>query len=46
MSLTDYEIINHILLADAMRDLVIEEVTESEFADILYSQYASSSRLG
>lgn len=47
LSLNDFEItIDHILLADAMRDLVIGEVTESEFADILYSQYASSSRLG
>ena len=47
LSLNDFEItIDHILLADAMRDLVIGEVTESEFADILYSQYALSSRLG
>lgn len=40
LSLNDYEITSdQILLADAMRDLVIGELTENEFADILYSQY-------
>ncbi|WP_019519160.1 type II toxin-antitoxin system death-on-curing family toxin [Faucicola boevrei] len=43
LSLNDYEItIDHILMADAMRDLVIGELSESEFADILYYQYLSS----
>lgn len=27
-------------LADAVRDLVIEALTETDFADILYAQYA------
>ncbi|MBE9579006.1 MULTISPECIES: type II toxin-antitoxin system death-on-curing family toxin [Moraxella] len=43
LSLNDYEItIDHILMADAMRDLVIGELSESEFADILYYQYLKS----
>lgn len=43
LSLNDYEItIDHILMADAMRDLVIGELSESEFADILYYQYLNS----
>ena len=46
LSLNDYEItIDHILMADAMRDLVIGELSESEFADILYHQYLNSSSL-
>lgn len=32
-------IIDNSLLADAMRDLVIDELNELDFADILYSQY-------
>lgn len=40
LSLNDFEItIDQILLADAMRDLVIGELTEIDFADILYAQY-------
>lgn len=40
LSLNDYEIIiDNTLLADAMRDLVIGELNELDFADILYSQY-------
>lgn len=43
LSLNDYEItIDHILMADAMRDLVLGELNESEFADILYHQYINS----
>ncbi|MDH9218894.1 type II toxin-antitoxin system death-on-curing family toxin [Moraxella lacunata] len=43
LSLNDYEItIDHILMADAIRDLVIGELSESEFADILYYQYLKS----
>ena len=45
LSLNDYELIlDNDLLADAMRDLVIGELTEQDFADILfaYYQYAQS----
>ncbi|WP_404933668.1 type II toxin-antitoxin system death-on-curing family toxin [Moraxella catarrhalis] len=43
LSLNDYEItIDHILMADVMRDLVLGELNESEFADILYHQYINS----
>ncbi|OOS21607.1 type II toxin-antitoxin system death-on-curing family toxin [Moraxella lincolnii] len=43
LSLNDYEItIDHILMADAMRDLVLGELNESEFADILYHKYINS----
>lgn len=42
-SLNDYEItLDHTLIADAMRDLVIGELSENEFADILYTQYLNS----
>ena len=38
LSLNDYEItIDQVLIADAMRDLVIGEISESDFADILYA---------
>ena len=40
LSLNDYELTSdNVLMADAVRDLVIGQVTESEFADILYAQY-------
>jgi len=40
LSLNDYELTSdNILMADAVRDLVIGQVTEIEFADILYAQY-------
>lgn len=40
LSLNDFELtIDNELLADAMRDLVLGQLTESEFADILYSMY-------
>ncbi|OPH38393.1 type II toxin-antitoxin system death-on-curing family toxin [Moraxella lacunata] len=40
LSLNDYEItLDHVLIADAMRDLVVGDLSESEFADILYAQY-------
>lgn len=43
LSLNDYEItIDQILIADAMRDLVIGVISEQDFADILYSQYILS----
>lgn len=43
LSLNDYEItLDHTLIADAMRDLVIGELSENEFADILYTQYLNS----
>ncbi len=40
LSLNDYELISdNDLLANAVRDLVIGEITEHDFADILYAQY-------
>lgn len=43
LSLNDYEItIDNDLLADAVRDLVVGELCESEFADLLYSSYLVS----
>lgn len=42
LSLNDFELkLDEELLADAMRDLVIGEISESDFADILYSFYVS-----
>lgn len=41
LSLNDFDLSDdNDLLADAVRDLVIEELTETDFADILYAQYA------
>ena len=41
LSLNDYEItLDNDLLANAVRDLVIGEISEADFADILYAQYA------
>lgn len=41
LSLNEYEITNdNELLADAVRDLIIGDIQESDFADILYAQYS------
>ncbi|NAW63627.1 type II toxin-antitoxin system death-on-curing family toxin [Photobacterium halotolerans] len=41
LSLNDFELTNdNVLLADAVRDLVLGELSENDFADILYAQYA------
>ena len=43
LSLNDYELLrDNELLADAVKDLVIGEVTESDFADILYAHYVAN----
>lgn len=43
LSLNDYELtIDNDLLADAVRDLVTGDLTELDFADILYSSYRAS----
>ena len=43
LSLNDYELLqDNELLADAVRDLVIGEVTENDFADILYAHYVAN----
>ena len=43
LSLNDYEVFqDNELLADAVRDLVIGEVTENDFADILYAHYVAN----
>ena len=40
LSLNDFELISdNDLLADAVRDLVLDIITELDFADILYAQY-------
>jgi death-on-curing protein len=40
LSLNDYELISdNELIADAVKDLVIGEINETDFADILYAQY-------
>ena len=40
LSLNDYELTQeNELLANAVRDLVVETITEETFADILYAQY-------
>ena len=44
LSLNDYEITeDNELLADAVRDLVIQKINETDFADILYAQYMKGS---
>ncbi|EOV3211207.1 TPA: type II toxin-antitoxin system death-on-curing family toxin, partial [Vibrio cholerae] len=41
LSLNDFELTQeNDLLADAVRDLVIGIINETDFADILYAQYA------
>lgn len=43
LSLNDYEITtDNDLLADAVRDLVLGELGEQDFADLLYSQYIAN----
>ncbi len=43
LSINDHEIeAENLLLADAMRDLVLGELTEQGLADILYAQYLLS----
>lgn len=43
LSLNDFELTqDNELLADAVRDVVIGELTESDFADVLYALYLSS----
>jgi death on curing protein len=40
LSLNDYELtLDNDLLADAVRDLVVGEITEHDFADVLYACY-------
>ena len=40
LSLNDYELISdNDLIADAVKDLVIGEINETDFADVLYAQY-------
>lgn len=40
LSLNDYELVlDNDLLADAVRDLVVGEITEHDFADVLYACY-------
>lgn len=42
LSLNEFEIvIDNALLADAVRDLLLGILTEADFADILYAQYAA-----
>ncbi len=47
LSLNDYELIcDNELLADAVRDLVLNELDEQDFADLLYAQYAEEQDIG
>ena len=40
LSLNEYELTaDNDLLADAVRDLVLGSITETDFADVLYAQY-------
>lgn len=40
LSINDYELVeDNELFADAMRDLVIGDINENDFADLLYAQY-------
>lgn len=44
LSLNDYElIIDNDMLADAMRDLVLGTINETDFADILYAMFIKGS---
>ena len=41
--LNDFEVsLENEFLADAMRDLVLNKINDSDFADILYAQYLSN----
>ena len=43
LSLNDFEVsLENEFLADAMRDLVLNKINDSDFADILYAQYLSN----
>lgn len=43
LSLNDCEVsLENEFLADAMRDLVLNKINDSDFADILYAQYLSN----
>ncbi|WP_163372917.1 type II toxin-antitoxin system death-on-curing family toxin [Endozoicomonas acroporae] len=45
LSLNDYEITeDNELLANAVRDLVIQKINETDFADILYAQYMKGTK--
>jgi death on curing protein len=45
LSLNDFELTSdNTLLADAVRDLVLGVLNESDFADILYAQYAQENQ--
>ncbi|UJF23209.1 type II toxin-antitoxin system death-on-curing family toxin [Shewanella sp. OMA3-2] len=45
LSLNDFELTSdNTLLADAVRDLVLGVIGESDFADILYAQYAQENQ--
>ncbi|MCE0555869.1 type II toxin-antitoxin system death-on-curing family toxin [Motilimonas sp. E26] len=45
LSLNDYEITeDNDLLANAVRDLVINEINETDFADVLYAQYLKNEK--
>ncbi|OEE74267.1 death-on-curing protein [Enterovibrio norvegicus FF-162] len=46
LSLNDFELTSdNDKLADAVRDLVLDEISESDFADILYAQYAQENNI-
>nr|AKN37091.1 doc protein [Vibrio cyclitrophicus]AKN38200.1 doc protein [Vibrio splendidus] len=46
LSLNDFELTSdNDLLADAVRDLVLSEISEVDFADILFAQYAQEKSL-
>jgi len=46
LSLNDFELTSdNDLLADAVRDLVLTEISETDFADILYAQYAQENNI-
>ena len=45
LSLNDFDLAqDNDLLADAVRDLVVGDLTDSDFADVLYAQYAQGIR--
>ena len=46
LSLNDFELVaDNELIADAVRDLVIGELGELEFADLLYAQYVAEQKV-
>lgn len=45
LSLNEYELTNdNDLIADAVKDLVIGKINESDFADVLYAQYVQENK--